>query len=297
MSTALIIGGPTATGKTDLAVELALQYGAALLSADAMTVYRGMDVGTAKPARALLDRLPHAAIDEREPDEDWSVADFVDAFHRVSATSARVVVVGGTPFYLRALARPLASLPGADPTLRAELEALPDPHARLREVDPPSAERLHPNDRVRVVRALEVSALSGMPMSALHARDAARPALVPEAHVGWLDRDDLRSRIDARVAGMVEQGYLDEVRRLLDLWPREIKPLRSFAYTHLVDHLLLELPLDEALRRTARDTWVLARKQRTWARGMGWAPTDPAGIRALARRVFEGPGAAGADGG
>src|SRR6185503_5031309 len=132
----LVIGGPTAAGKTAAAIHVACLWDAAIAGADAMQVYRGLDVGTAKPPRSVLGRFPHACVDVRELGEEFTVADFVAAVDELERARGRVVVVGGTPFYLRALLSPLAPMPGGDPSLRRELDALPDPHAALREVDP-----------------------------------------------------------------------------------------------------------------------------------------------------------------
>lgn len=284
----LLLGGPTAAGKSDLAIELAERHGAALVSADAMTVYRGLDVGTAKPPAAVRARHPHACVDVRDLHEDYDVAEFVADFDAVAARHPRVIVVGGTPFYLQALVRPLADLPAGDPDVRARLESLPDPHAALVRIDPQSAARLHPNDRVRVVRALEVHAITGQTLTALHAAGPRRPPLA--ATVAWLDRDDLRVRIDARLQQMRDAGYVEETRWALGQPAgAAARALRSFAYRHLVDHVEGGIDLEEALRRTARDTWRFARKQRTWARGLGWEAIDPDGARALAARCF-GPG-------
>ncbi|RME26966.1 MAG: tRNA (adenosine(37)-N6)-dimethylallyltransferase MiaA [Deltaproteobacteria bacterium] len=281
----LIIGGPTATGKTAAAIEVARRWPVRLVSADAMQVYRGMDIGTAKPDPATLAAFPHACIDVRDPDEDFSVADFVSAVEEARRHHERVVVVGGTSFWLSALVRPLAALPPSDPAVRAELEALPDPHARLAAVDPDSAARLHPHDRVRVIRALEVHALTGRPMSALWAEGPRHPPV--DAEIAWLDREDLRPRIGQRLHRMMEAGYLDEVAALVARgYGPQHKPMRSLGYAHLSAHLRGELDLAEALRRTERDTWRLARKQRTWGRGMGWQPTDPSGVLRAAERAF-----------
>ncbi len=269
----LILTGPTASGKSALALDLARRHGAVIVSADAMTVYRQLDIGTAKPTTAEREAARHFCVDIRDPEEDFSVEEFVEICRAVCAEHPRVIIAGGTPFYLSALVRPLAELPSADPGVRAELERLPDPHAELLRVDPETAARLHPNDRVRVIRALEVYRLTGTAMSALHARGPRRTPL--DAPVVWLDREHLRGRIDARIEQMVKAGYLDEVRAVLaGGCPPDARPLRSFAYRHLVAHLRGELTLDEALRRTARDTWRFARKQRTWGRSMGWS-TDP----------------------
>ena len=291
MRPVLVIGGPTAAGKTRLALRIACVWGAALVSADAVQVYRGMDIGTAKPPPSVLRRFPHGALDVRDPDEDFSVSDFLDAVHAARAASDRVVVVGGTPFYLSALVRPLAPMPASDPTVRARLEALPDPHARLAEVDPAAAARLHPNDRVRVIRALEVHALTGRPLSEVH--EAGRATAPPfPVEVVWLDPgvELVSARIEARLDDMLARGYLDEVRRLLDRgYGPELKPMRSLGYKHLAEHLSGQLDLDEAVQRTLRDTRRLARKQRTWARGLGWAPATTEDALDAARRAFGDP--------
>lgn len=281
-----VLGGPTAAGKSDLALELAERFDAVVVSADAMTVYRGLDVGTAKPSAEDRARAPHFGLDLRELWEDFSVADFVAEVRRVTAAHPRVIVAGGTPFYLRALTDPLAALPPASPALRAELEALDDLHGRLAAVDPESAARLHPNDRVRLVRALEVHRLTGQTLTALHARGARTPPLADA--VAWLDRDDLRDRIDRRIDGMLARGYLDEAR-----WARSraagrpSRPLRSFSYKHLLDHLSGAVALEEAVRCTARDTWRFARKQRTFARGRGWQPLARGAVMARAAATFD----------
>lgn len=294
--TLFVLGGPTAAGKTELAIELAQRFGARLVSADAMQVYRGMDIGTAKPSAELLARFPHDCIDVREIDEDYSVADFLRAVAAARAEAERVIVVGGTPFWLSAFVRPLAPLPSGDPELRARLAELEDPHARLAQVDPVSAARLHPNDRVRILRALEVHALSGRPMSELWEEgarlqsegdpaDSLRPAAI-----AWLDREELRPRIGQRLQQMMAAGYLDEVRGLLDRgFGADHKPMRSLGYCHLREHLEGLISLEEAERRTERDTWRLARKQRTWARGLGWIAVDADEVRRRAAEVFAPP--------
>jgi len=195
--------------------------------------------------------------------------------------------VGGTPFYVRALLRPLAPLPGADKALREELEALPDPHATLREVDPVLAEKLHPNDRVRVVRALEVARLTGRPLSEIQREDTP-PHRAIEAV--WIDRPDLDARIDARLQRMVERGYFEEIVRVLAAGATgNEKPLRSFGYVHLVAWARGEIGREEAIRRTSRDTRRLARKQRTWARGLGLAAVEDRQVVLVAAERAFGP--------
>lgn len=276
----LALVGPTASGKTTLSLEIAERWGAVVLSADAMQVYRGMDIGTAKVTAAERARVPHYGIDLRDPDEPWDAADFTALAHELIAQGMRVIVVGGTSFYLRSLQRGLVRSPAVDPALRAELEALSDPWAALQEVDPVLAARLHPNDRVRIVRGLEVFRGSGERLSALHAEHASAPDAVEVVGL-WLDREDLDARIDARVAQMMADGYLDEVQRLLNAgYSPTLKPMQSLGYRHLAEHLRGDLGLDDALERTRRDTRRLARKQRTWMRSLHYTRALPEHLHA-----------------
>ena len=156
MASVFVLSGPTSTGKSDLAVELAREFHACVVSADAMTVYRGMDVGTAKPSKDILKEIRHYGVDVRDLHQEFSVADFCRSFDDACREYDRVIVAGGTPFYVSALFRPLANLPSANPEIRKLLEGRTDLHATLSRVDPRTAARIHPNDRVRVIRALEV---------------------------------------------------------------------------------------------------------------------------------------------
>lgn len=286
---AVVVAGPTAAGKSDLAVRLALETDAVVLSADAMQVYRGMDIGTGKLSLADRQGVPHFGLDLREPDEPFDAADFVALADRLLAEHPRVIVVGGTSLYLQALARGLVTTPPVDPALRAEIEALPDLHGELARVDPELAARLHAHDRVRLIRGIEVYRASGHRLSALQAAHQAAPDRIRLEPV-WLDRPDLDERIDARVHGMIEAGYVAEVRALLDRgYGPGLKPMSSLGYRHLCAHLVEDLPLEEAIRRTQRDTRRFARKQRTWRNALRWDPaTDPWGdARAAAYRAFD----------
>lgn len=284
----LVLAGPTAAGKTEAAIAVAREFDAVVLSADAMQVYRGMDVGTGKATPAERAAAPHFGLDLVDVDQPFDAAAFVAVADRVLAEHPRVVVAGGTSLYLQALIRGLVATPPVDPGLRAEIEALPDLWAALSEVDPALAARLHPHDRVRLVRGLEVFRASGQRLSELHDAHAAAPDRV--ATVGlWLDRADLDARIEARVEAMLARGYVDEVRGLLDRgYARTLKPMLSLGYRHLCDHVLDGLPLDEAARRTVRDTKRFARKQRTWMRTLGF-PQELGGVEsalAAAARAF-----------
>ncbi|MEN0064494.1 MAG: tRNA (adenosine(37)-N6)-dimethylallyltransferase MiaA [Myxococcota bacterium] len=270
MKGVLVLAGPTSAGKTAVALAVAERFGAVVLSADAMQVYRRLDIGTGKATSAERARVPHEGLDLVEPDEPFSAGDFVTLGDRVIGAHARVIVAGGTSLYLRSLLRGLVRTPPVDPELRAELEARDDLHAALQSIDPPLAKRLHPADRVRLIRGIEVFRLSGRRLSDLHAEHACAPDRIAHRAL-WLDRDDLYERIDARVIGMVEAGWVAEVQAVLDAgFAPTLKPLQSLGYRHLCAHLLEGLPLDETIRRTQRDTRHFSRKQRTWMRGLGY---------------------------
>lgn len=291
-ATLFVIAGPTATGKTAAAIAVARDHGAVIVSADAMQVYRGMDIGTAKATADERSQAVHFGIDVVNPDEPFDAAAFLALTEAVRADHARVVVCGGTSLYVRALLHGLVDAPSADPELRRELDALADPHAELARVDPALAARLHPNDRVRIVRGLEVFRLTGRRLSALHDAHAAAPTPL-DADGVWLDHPDVAAhdaRIAARTDRMIADGYVDEVRGLLAAgYPRTLKPMSSLGYRHLCDHLLDGLALDEAVRRTVRDTRRFARKQRTWRNTLRLpAANDVDQVRAAADRAFAG---------
>ncbi|MFT5584371.1 MAG: tRNA dimethylallyltransferase [Cognaticolwellia sp.] len=282
--TILVLGGPTATGKTAAATAVADAFGAVIVSADAMQVYRGLDIGTAKPTPEEQARWPHHLVDIRDPHQAYNAADFAQDCDALIADHARVVVAGGTGFYIRALLTGLAPAPPSDPSLRAEFELLEDPHSLLQEQDPVLAERLHPNDRVRVLRGLEVFRMTGRRLSEIHAE---HDLSVPR-HAAirlMLDRQDIKERIDTRVISMMEAGYVREVQGLLDagITPA-LKPMKSLGYKWLSAQLLDDLDPAEALRLTQRDTRRFARKQRTMFRSIGgFEPIDGGDIDRVMR--------------
>ncbi|HEX5639168.1 MAG TPA: tRNA (adenosine(37)-N6)-dimethylallyltransferase MiaA, partial [Burkholderiaceae bacterium] len=239
MADAILLLGPTACGKSAFAMRLAGERKAEIVSIDSAQVYRGMDIGTAKPSAAERAAVPHHLIDIREPSEPYSVADFVaDASGVIAAVRARgalPLVVGGTMLYAKALREGLSDLPAADVEVRARLEAeaalqgWPAMHARLAGVDPVTAARLKPHDSQRIQRALEVYEVTGVPMAQLHtaqqrpALDLAVIALLPE------DRAALHRRIEERFDAMLAHGFLDEVKALRargDLHP-DLPSMRS----------------------------------------------------------------------
>ncbi|RUL89231.1 tRNA (adenosine(37)-N6)-dimethylallyltransferase MiaA [Tautonia sociabilis] len=276
----LYLTGPTASGKTAVGVALAIRLGAEVVALDSMTLYRGMDIGTAKPSESERRGVPHHLIDVLDPWESASVA-----WYRAMAAAAVAAIeergriplfVGGTPMYLKALLRGLFPGPSADPSLRLELEdeanRLGDAalHARLAAADPATASRLHPNDRRRIIRALEVLACSGRPLSDWQ-REHDRPA-PPHVPVLALDRprDELRRRIDARVESMFNSGLIDEARRLADA-PRPLHPVPSQAagYREALDLLAGRIPTEaQAIALVQARTRQLAKRQATWFRGL-----------------------------
>ena len=286
---ALIIAGPTAAGKSATAMQLAKEFDAVILSADAMQVYRGMDIGTASPTIEEQKDVTHYGINCINPDERFSAASFMRLGHEVLQRHERVIVVGGTSMYLRALVRGLVPTPDVDPDLRSRLERADDLHAQLVQLDPPLASRLHPNDRLRLIRGIEVALAGGPTLSELQAEHAARPDLVSYEGV-WIDRPDLYERIDSRVLTMMSSGYLEEVRTLLDRgYGPDLKSMQTLGYRHLCEHLLHGLPIDEAIRRTQRDTRHFSRKQRNWRKQLGLVDAGDTPIlaaRQAATRLF-----------
>jgi tRNA dimethylallyltransferase len=273
--------GPTASGKTALACALSERFPLGLISVDSALVYRGLDIGTAKPDAATLARYPHELIDIRDPAEPYSAADFsVDAqaaMQRVHQSGKIPLLVGGTGLYFRALQRGLSSLPEADADIRAQLteEAVAigwgGMHRRLAELDPPAAERIKPNDAQRIQRALEVITLTGQPLSAQQQGGRGQPfpwrvlklALLPE------DRAPLHARIAQRFEVMLAHGLLDEVRALRqrgDLRP-DLPAIRAVGYRQAWEHLDGLYGAAELRDKGIFATRQLAKRQITWLRG------------------------------
>jgi tRNA dimethylallyltransferase len=276
---AVYLTGPTASGKTAVGVELARRLGAEVVALDSMSLYRGMDVGTAKPTLAERGGVPHHLIDVLDPWEAASVAQYrawaAAVVADLEARSRRVLFVGGTALYLKALLRGLFEGPGADPQLRRELEDEAERdgdavlHARLAAVDPATATRLHPNDRRRVVRALEVAAATGRPISAWQTGHA-RPAPAGVA-VFALERPrvELCARIDQRVVEMFEQGLVEEVRGLAS-GPRPLSQVaaQGVGYREVLELLTGRATRAETVERVQARTRQFSKRQATWFRGL-----------------------------
>ncbi|PNU20957.1 tRNA (adenosine(37)-N6)-dimethylallyltransferase MiaA [Geothermobacter hydrogeniphilus] len=274
----LVICGPTASGKTGLALSLAGQFPVEIISADSRQVYRRLDIGTAKPTAAELSRVRHHLIDLVEPEQPFSVADFVDlanaAIADIAARGQWPLLVGGTGLYIQALTAGLAETPSADPRLRATLEAEAREHGldrlyrRLQQVDPPTAARLSPNDQVRIVRALEVEALSGRRMSDFQARHAFAEHPFRLLKLGLLQqREHLYRRIEQRVDAMFAAGLVDEVRALLASGcPADVKGLKTIGYQEVMTYLRGDCDLPTAIELVKRNSRRYAKRQMTWFR-------------------------------
>jgi len=280
MTDALLLLGPTACGKSALAMALAEHRPLEIVSVDSAQVYRGMDIGTAKPQAAERARVPHHLLDIREPHQPYSAADFVrDASQAIAEIRGRgrlPLVVGGTMLYARALRSGLSALPPADAAIRARLDrearelgwaAL---HARLAEVDPPTAARLPPADSQRIQRALEVFELTGRPLSQL--QGAARPGALRLATIALLpaDRAELHRRIEQRFDAMLAEGFVGEVQRLRargDLHA-DLPSLRSVGYRQAWRHLAGATTPAQFRAEAIAATRQLAKRQITWLRSM-----------------------------
>ena len=270
----LALVGPTASGKSDLALEVARRLpDVEIVSVDSMQVYRGMDVGTAKPTPAQRAEVPHHLIDLADPDEEFSVARFQRAAREVLAAierrGHRALLVGGTGLYVRAVVDGL-DVPGEWPELRAELEAEADPevlHRRLAGLDPVAAARTTPTNRRRIVRALEVTVGSGRPFSSFGPGLALHPPSPFRMAGVWLPRQVVSRRIGERVAAMVQAGLADEVRALA-LRPGGLSRTarQALGYRELLDHQAGRWSMEEALDRAVVRTRAFARRQRMWFR-------------------------------
>ena len=283
---AIALMGPTASGKTALALAWAERYGGEIVSVDSALVYRGLDIGAAKPARDELQRVPHHLIDVREPWQPYSAAEFAsDARSAVESILARgklPILAGGTGLYFQALLRGLSPMPEADPEVRAGIEAeaankgWPAMHAELARIDPEAAARIHATDPQRIQRALEVYRISGRPISAWQREDkpAPLPVRVLKLAIAPQDRAVLHQRIERRFDAMLDAGFLDEMRRLRAIpelhghpRPLDLPSLRAVGYRQAWEHLDGETDRAAFRDRAVFATRQLAKRQLTWLRG------------------------------
>ena len=272
--------GPTAVGKTAVGVELALRIGGEIVSLDSMALYRGMDVGTAKPAAEDRRAVRHHLIDVLEPHEDYSLAEYVAAAHghvdEIKGRGRQVLFAGGTPLYLKAMLRGIVQGPPADREFRNRLQEQArraEPgflHRRLAEVDPAAAEKLHPNDTRRLIRALEVHHKTGHRISELQGQfDSGRPAEACRVFVLDRPREELCARIDDRVEAMFAAGLVEEVRGLLAREPPPGKTAgQAVGYREVIEHLRGGRDLPETIDLVKTHTRQLAKRQGTWFRSL-----------------------------
>lgn len=279
-TSAIFLMGPTASGKTGLAVELVDRLPAEIISVDSAMIYRDMNVGTAKPSPEILARAPHRLIDICDPAESYSAARFrTDALREIRdiQRSGRIpLLVGGTGLYFRSLEHGLSALPKADAQVRARLTAEADTlgwpalHTRLARHDPAAAERIHPNDPQRIQRALEVFEVTGTPMSALQSqgREDALPGSPLKLVVAPAQREDGRRRAEARFREMLSRGLLDEARALYDRGDLHagMPSMRLVGYRQIWRYLAGEITEQEMFRQAVIATQQLAKRQLTWFR-------------------------------
>lgn len=274
----VVLAGPTGVGKTSLAISLAVKFGAEIISADSMQVYRYLDIGTAKPSFSEREKAVHHLIDLVDPDQEFDVAAYLararPLINELHERRVPMLVVGGTGFYVRSLIRGLFEGPGSDAVIRARLKqeardsSKEDLHDRLAQVDPETAARLHPHDLFRVIRALEVFELTGRTLSSFHTEHglAEKPYQVLLCAL-TLPCEELYGRIEARTRRMFEAGLVEEVQNLLKRgYTPDLKPLKSIGYKQVVDFLNGTISLDQARVEMIKKTRRYAKRQMTWLR-------------------------------
>jgi tRNA dimethylallyltransferase len=286
----LVIVGPTASGKSRLAMELATGFGSEIIGADSRQIYRGLDIGTSKPDRKVLQAVPHHLISLVSPDETFSAGEYkrrVESLFRQGKgrkPEAPWIMAGGTGLYIKSVLHGLWEGPSADYELRKKLlkkeaESYGWLYRELTRLDPASSVRIHPNDRSKIVRALEVCYLTGLPLSRLHTRQPFRKPEGECIQIGLLpERETLYRQIDQRVDEMIRIGWIDEVEGLLKAGYDESLPsMRSLGYPVLASHIRGSLSREEAVLRIKKETRHYAKRQMTWFRkdpGIRWLAAD-----------------------
>lgn len=285
----VVLLGPTAVGKSRMAVQVAKRFGTEVLTADSRQVYRGMDIGTDKPTMEERQGVPHRLIDLVDPDQTFNAGWYRQAalveIDRLYGARRLPFIVGGTGLYIRTLVRGLCPAPKADPEVRAELMKISREqgrdllYAELVRVDPETAARVHPNDEAKVLRALEVHRLSGQPISAMHRRHAFQDSMFATLLIGLLrPTDALYRRIEARIDWQLAHGMIEETRALLDRgYDRRLGAMKGLGYRQVAAYLAGEYDHEEMVRRFKRDTRRFAKRQMTWFRkepGIAWMSLD-----------------------
>lgn len=285
---ALMLLGPTACGKTAVSLMLAREFAAEIISVDSALIYRGMDIGTAKPTREEQGGVPHHLIDILDIEESYSAAAFAEDAERligeISGRDRYPLLVGGTMLYAKALREGMDESPATDPAVRERITALgeelgwPAMHERLTQVDPITAARLAPNDRQRVGRALEVFEITGKPLSSLHTGAKRYDPTLAVAALFPQDRAKLHEMIGKRFDAMIKAGFLDEVRTLMARpgFDENLPSMRAVGYRQAIAHLKGETDFEQFLESGKAATRQLAKRQITWLRSMpGVVTFDP----------------------
>ncbi|MCY3625881.1 MAG: tRNA (adenosine(37)-N6)-dimethylallyltransferase MiaA [Candidatus Dadabacteria bacterium] len=274
----VVVLGPTASGKTEMALEIAARTGACILSADSVQVYRHFDIGSAKPTEEQRRGIPHFLIDVAEPDEDFNAGTYMrlalDQIRRLVGDGRKIVVVGGTFLYVKALLYGLLEGVKVDREFREHLARERDAkgvaslHKKLEAVDPVSAGRINPNDYVRIERALEVYHTTGECMSDHHRRHGFSEQRFNALKIGLLgDRERLRSAIDERVDAMIDRGWVEEVKAIRAMgYGSHLKPMKSIGYKRINEFLDGRLDLKTAVEKIKTDTKRFSKRQSTWLR-------------------------------
>jgi len=295
--------GPTASGKTALAIDLAKQYPIDLISVDSAMIYKGMDIGTAKPSPEILQAFPHKLIDFKDPGQAYSVADFYkDARREIEASLAKgrmPLLVGGTMLYFNALRIGLSDLPEANETIRqslleqAKAVGWPALHKRLQEIDPNAATKIKPMDSQRISRALEVYEQTGQPLSTLWVPGMEPlPYKITALAIAPLDRKILHQRIAERFMLMLNQGFIDEVKALYERGDlnEKLSSIRCVGYRQIWQYLNSELTLEQASEKAIIATRQLAKRQFTWLRSwpnLNWLESDSADVLQRAKSYID----------
>lgn len=301
----IVIAGPTGTGKSDLSLRIAETVGGEIVNYDSVQIYRGFDVGSAKPSAEVRVRVPHHLFDIIDADVDFNAADYArlarETCREITSRGRVPILAGGTFFYLRALLHGLPEMPGRDADLRARIRGVAGRsrgnvwlHRWLSKIDPQSGRRIAPADRHRVERALEVWLLSGRPISEWERPAAGTAEEMAATRIGLtLERSRLVERVERRVDSMYAAGLVDETRGLLAKYPRTARPFGAIGYAEAVAVVMGETSADTAIAETKRRTRAYAKRQMTWLRSernVQWI--DIAAVDdtfAAAMRLLEGP--------
>lgn len=275
MKQIILLCGPTAVGKSKVAMQLAEKFKGEIVSADSGQVWEGLDIGTAKPSFEERRRVPYHLIDVVKPGEHFDVAQYIhladQALEEITGRRHLPIVVGGAGMYIRILLYGLCEAPPQDTTIRQKLadrmeeEGLENLYEELKKIDPPAAKNIHPNDKTRIVRALEVYQITGRPLSFFQKRHRFQNPRYEALQIGLnCDRNLLHQNIERRVDWMIANGWAEEVRELLKFYSSDSQALQSIGYKQIVQYLKGKISLEEAVAKIKRQTKAFARRQLTW---------------------------------